>query len=352
MNNSALFILNDNVTTNVASRGYANALRAVGWKVFAYQPVCKADIVSIIEQLDVSIIFVSCVCGLRNLPIDLINKRSICVIIEALPFNNDGFCLDNRFGCATYDDVSVAGMINRKIVHTSAEPHVWGKYFHRWFDQDIPLMQLPMAGDSLISTPQDLSPTHGVSIIANMSHRMDILREWILPLLMRISGRLNTVIHGDNTWNTIGINGVVPFTGNPANIYSRSNVCVNLHTTDQAKEGAVLNGRTFASAICGGLPIINTSLGAKYFGNMIPVVSDVTAFIQFVEAIGSRPEVRLGIIKSLVTHTATQHSYFNRLVDIFNVLGQKSIVDEINRIGLQAATKHLWKVESLLERKE
>lgn len=354
MNKCALFIPRDGATATAIQQGYVDALRHLGWKVYVCDPKTKLGCIKLIEEYGVRLIMTSSRFGIRQLPIDVINDNDVRVVIDALPLNPTDITIDGPYDFAHDDEPDIALEINNVVVHTRINEHLWPTYMCGW--NSVNLIHLPLAGNMLKALPPTCSTMTDVAMVANFSHRQGILKHLIAPLFNRLDLLgYSYQAFGDDVWRLAGIshNGpLIPGDDKLAHVYATAKVCPNVHTELQVKLQAYLNERSFMIPLCGGMQVTDNPMARDYLGVHCEVASSTTDFMNKVINIVEDQSVISDKIKDAVGHVAHNHTYFNRLVTIFNTIGLSQFAGEAENKGKSAAVRHCWEIDARLSAKE
>lgn len=341
----ALIIPCEGTFAETVSRGYRDALIAMGWEVIYHSSLCKLEVIEFIEQHGVRLILTQCRTGTRQLPIDAINANDVAVAVQALPFNSRQQPLGGRDSYVDPSDPEIIGLINKRVLHTPCDFRVIDSHFHRWTEMDLPVLHLPLAGNLLSALPSSLEAAHDIAMVANLADKPDVAQTWVVPLLSRLR-HCSFRIYGDHGWQQIGVGAVRPAReahGKIADIYGRATVCPNLHAAWERE--VVLNEQAYMIQLCGGYQITDNPLAADVFGPFVVVAANPTEMIPQVEAAIEHPETRTEYLLSQVNQAAANHTYFNRLADIFRVLGMTDQADQAETVQGRILHKHVWEME-------
>jgi len=355
MNKCALYIPRPGGTSYMIRRGYVDALRHLGWKVYIADPKVKLNCCKLIEDHNIRLIMTHSRYGIRQLPIDSININNITVFIEALPLNNDGLTIDDPYEIAHYDEPDIIKTINSAVVHTRIEPHLWVDYMQIW-NNNVNLIHLPVAGNLLRALPPTCANITDVAMIANFTHRYKIMQKMIKPLFQRLE-LLNYSYQafGDDVWIKAGLNYSGPLKDDIdriARVYATAYVCPNVHTEQQVRIQAYINERSFMIPLCGGVQVSDNSLANKYLGSHCEIARSTTDFItKVIHLIEYRAE-RFKNIRAGIEHVANNHTYFNRLADLFHAAGLLGFADEAETNGNKMAIRHCLEMDVRLSVEE
>jgi len=356
MNKCALCIPRPGDTSSAIQQGYIDTLKHLGWKVYCCDPKTKLGCQKFIEEYGVRLIMTHSRFGVRQLPIHSINKHNVSVIVDALPLNDDDMSLNGSYEFAHKDESHILQEIESVVVHTRIDSHLWPVYMDGWKSNGIDLLSLPVAGNVLRALPPTCSILTDVAMIANFGHRQDVLKHLISPLFDRLDLLgYSYQVFGDEAWKLSGIthNGQLVDDGKKmAHVYATAKVCPNVHTIEQVKSQICLNERVFMIPLCGGRQILDNPMAADCLGPHCEIASSTTDYMNMVIDAIEDETPRYGRVRSAVEHVAHNHTYFNRLVELFLELGLGEFADEAQAEGKSAATRHCWGMDARLSAEE
>ena len=356
MEKRALLIPRPGATATVVQQGYADALRQLGWVVYVCDPKSKLGCESLIEDYGVRFIMTHSKYGVRQLPIQVINDNKVTVLIDALPLNDAGLTIGGPYEMAHEDEPDLAKEIQSVIVHTKIEPHLWSSYMCGWLDGGIDLTHLPVAGNLVKAMPLSFSTVTDVAMVANFNHRESIMQQLIEPLFKRIDLLgYSYQAFGDEVWQLAGLDYSGPLAcdkNGAAIVYASAKVCPNVHTKEQVELQAFLNERSFMITLCGGLQVSDNPLATQYLMSHCLVATSTTDYMnKVIESIEDESS-RTARIKAGVEYVANNHTYFNRLADIFQIAGFKEYAKEVEQKGSRAAMRHCWEIDAKISAEE
>ena len=356
MNKCALCIPRPGLTSTMVQQGYIDALRHLGWEVYVGDPKTKLGCRKLIENCGIQLIMTYSRYGMRQLPIKDINDNNIFVVVEALPLNPDNRTIDGLYELAHEDEPDLVQEIDNSIVHTRIEKDIWPEYMSGWDENNIELLHLPVAGNMVNAVPPTCSRLTDVSMVANFSHRQDIMKKLIAPLFKRLDLLgYSYQAFGDNIWQLSGLNYNGPLPGNIsrlAHVYATAKVCPNVHTEQQVNIKACVNERSFTIPLCGGVQVSDNPMITKYLGSHCDIAVNTTDFMNKVINIVEDQSPRFDRIRASVEYVAHRHTYFNRLADLFRAMGLLKFSDEAKTKGHRAAVRHCWEINARLSAEE
>lgn len=335
MNKNVLYIPRPGDDFRMIRNGYVDALKHFGFKVYVVDPVTKLACMNFINEHDISIIFTHSKYGLRQLPIDVINKNNIYVIACMLPCNTRNNTLDGKYEYTPTDELQIIDSIDRCVQWTYIEQHAHGRLMNLCKRER--LKTVPLAGNIFRAEPDRYHITTDASIydystdkniLSAVSSHCDLIGlDYQLfgdVLLRKFNDKYCCRL--PEIENAIASN----------NISSRVNV--NLHDS----RPAFLSDQTFMIPMCGGFQVINSEIARKYLGDECRIQITTKDII---DAILDDTDHTDYIIRQAEI-ASKKHSYLNRLVDIFTYVGVPTdgMEADIERV----ATRHIWTIESNL----
>jgi hypothetical protein len=340
----------------MVQQGYVDALRYLGWKVYCGDPKTKLCCRKWIKEYDIKLIMTHSRYGIRQLPVKFINDNNVSVVINLLPLNSTNSTIDGPYEYAHDDEPDLIKEINSVLTHTSIEPDVWPEYMSGWLSRDVFPIHLPVAGNMVKALPPTCDVVTDVAMVANFFHRQDIMRCLVEPLFKRLDLLgYSYQVFGDNVWQLAGIRYNGPLTGDISklsHVYATANICPNVHTKRQICTSSCVNERSFMIPLCGGIQVVDNPLVAKYLGSHCNVATSTTDFINKVIRLAKNQPQRFDDIRASVKHVAHHHTYFNRLVDIFESIGLSELGNDTSIKGERAAVRHCWEINARLDAAE
>lgn len=353
MNKIALLISRPGMSSRMVQQGYVDALRYLGWKVCVGNPKTKLGCRKMIEDYGVKLIMTHSRFGMRQLPIEAINANGVTVFVDALPLNDGDEVIDGPYDFAHRDEPDIVAMIGSVIVYTRLEPHLWPRFMHLWQNNNI--LHIPVAGNLIKALPPTCTTLTDVAMVANFSNRQGIMQKLIEPLFKRLDllGHRYQAF-GDNIWQLAGLsyNGPLVDHDKLAHIYATARVCPNVHTEQQVKLQALVNERSFMIPLCGGIQVSDNPLVSKYLGLHCEIATSTTDYIKKVIDNIENQNGRFDKIKAGSEYVANNHTYFNRLIDLFHAAGLSEFAGDIETEGKRVAIKHCWEMDARLSAAE
>ena len=356
MNKIALIIPRPGASSTMIQNGYVDALRYLGWKVYLGDPKTKLCCGKWIKEYGIQFIMTSSRYGMRQLPIQVINDNKVAVIVDALPLNPTNATIDGPYEFAHDDEPDLIKEIQKVIVYTCLEPNVWSEYMCGWQNNNIDIIHLPVAGNMVKALPSMCSVLTDVAMVANFSHRQNIMRKLIEPLFKHLDLLgYSYQVFGDNVWKLAGLNYNGPLIGDInrlACVYATAKVCPNVHTEKQVAIQACVNERSFMIPLCGGIQVSDNPMISKYLGQHCTVAISTTDFINKVIGLVDDQSRRFDKIRAGVEYVAHHHTYFNRLTSLFGAARLLKFADETRIKGRRAAARHCWELNARLSAEE
>lgn len=356
MNKKALLIPRPGATSKMSQMGYADALKHLGWTVYLCDPKSKLGCRRMIEDLGIGLIMTHSRYGIRQLPVSVINDNDVAVVVEALPLNPTNKTIDGPYEFAHDDEPSIIEKIRDLVVHTRFETNIWPEYMVGWNGYDIDLLHLPAAGNLVKAIPPTCSLLTDVAMVANFTHRQRVMKQLIAPLFKRLDLLgYSYQAFGDNVWEMAGVNhnGPLPLDGTKlSHIYATSKVCPNIHTERQIDLQACVNERTFLIPLCGGIQVTDNPLTSIYLGSHCEIATGKTDFMNKVIGCIEDQSKRFDKIRAGSEEVANNHTYFNRLADIFRVMEMTGLAYETEIKRKRAAVRHCWELNARLSSEE
>ena len=246
--------------------------------------------------------------------------------------------------------------IQKVVVHTRLEPNIWSEYMCGWNNNDVDIIYLPVAGNMVKALPPTCSLLTDVAMVANFGHRQRIMKQLIEPLFKRLNLLgYSYQAFGDKIWQLAGLNYNGPLIGDIAklaHVYATAKVCPNVHTEKQVILQACVNERSFMIPLCGGLQVSDNPMISKYLGQHCEVATNTTDFMNKVIRLIEDQSNRFDKIRASVKHVANNHTYFNRLVDLFRAAELLELASETEARGQRAAVRHCWELDARLSAEE
>jgi len=329
MNKAALYITAPMVDKNYEADGYLGALSELGWNTFKYHPHTKAEIRDLIINHNLCLIFAPSKYGVRQLPIDTINKHGVCVVIKPLLFTQDDTDLERLKG------------IKNLLVKSFISPSITKECLPRWHDAGLEPTQILPAVDLKSTMPQSLNKTLDIAVMTSCADKE--LTNWIKTIADRAVVNHFTIEIVDLMKTDLPT---------IVNIIGRTKMVCNLHNQTSRLCLKTINQFDLLSMLCCSSLVTNNLAVSQIFKDDVIFVETITQIVNYLEqtlASYERPTENLLRISTLVAH---RHSYFNRLIDIFHHFGQLKYIDSLETASGRLNIQHAWGIQARLESKE
>lgn len=189
------------------------------------------------------------------------------------------------------------------------------QFFSGYVDEmGIKFVQLLHAADSTYyRKASHEAPTHDFMWVGNIGHRQDQFETYIVPLKDELKNYLefseSNQVNPDRLW--------------AENIYSRSAVIPNIHTTAQVTHQILINERVFTASIQGGFQVCDNPLARKYFPSDALVIAEKpNDFIEAVIHYATHPAERLPYIQKMQDIILQNHTYHHRVETILKAFSR------------------------------
>jgi len=308
------------------ARGYLDAMRYLGCHVYDCRPLNKMEVCQLIQEYDVRLIFTRSKYGIRQLPIDVINKYGVAVVIRALPMNAENETLAGPYEYADPLEAATIRLIDRKFVWTPMHQSAWPTYMHGWLDKQVELFTLPYAGNLLTALPDNLRTT--VDVCTSSMNANQPVSEMIIRRL-EILGKT----YGDCS-------------------YGNALVVPNLHSAELRTAKAYLNEACFMISMYGGIQVTDLDIAKHYLSDYVDIATNSAQLVSVIEQYIDDPVLRLNCIKKTIPWISVCHSYFNRLNAIFEALTMSDYALEAQGAAERLGNKHVWEMTARLNAEE
>ncbi|WP_017258045.1 glycosyltransferase family protein [Pedobacter arcticus] len=166
------------------------------------------------------------------------------------------------------------------------------------------------ADDGKIQQPQ-LHSDYDFLWIGNISHRLETYKEFIEPLKTITANYKEYTEH----------NKIAPEEVENQALYKKAFLSPNVHTKAQIQFNMGLNERVFSSSLMGGFQICDNNLAKNYFqSDELIVLSRKDEFIDAFYYYKDHPSMRLEMILKMQQNILKNHTYKNRIAQIFDVM--------------------------------
>jgi len=286
-----------------SKQGYIDTLRHLGHKVYVCNPKTKAETKNLIDEHDVGLIFASSPFDILHLP-----ASDAGVVIRPDPEDK-----------SILDVVDIIKDLN-SLVCTPFEEDSWDTIFGQELTSKLDMAHIPYAANILRCLPEKFGLKFNVCITAD-----DMGHNWVQSLIKRLE--INGWSYGECH-------------------YANAQVVVDLVRDNL---DCLVPEKSFSIPLSCGVQVTNSKLMPRYLGNHVMLTETPYRFISHSEHILAQrlfPDVW---IRNGVKAVAGEHTYFNRLADIFTRLGMESEADKALKESERLATKYAWDVETLIE---
>ncbi len=309
--------------------GYLNALKELGWNTFRYHAQTKTEIRNLIINHNLCLIFAPSKYGVRQLPIDTINEHGVCVVIKPLLFTQDD------------TDLQRLKEIKNLLVESSIDPSVTEEYLPKWCDAGLEPLQILPAVDLKPAMPESLNKTLDIAVVTGYADKE--LTRWTKTVVDRAVINNFTVEIIDIM--KIDLSDIV-------NLIGRTKIICNLHDQTHRLHLKTINRFDLLPMLYGSSFVTNNLTVSKIFQDNVVFVETIKRLINHLEHTlrnYNRPTENLLQTSAIIAH---QHSYFNRLMQIFHYFGWLEYIDSLETISGRFSIQHVWGMQARSESKE
>lgn len=329
MNKSVLYIMAPMVDKSYEADGYLNALKELGWSTFQYHPQTKAEIRDLIVNHNLCLIFAPSKYGVRQLPIDTINEYGVCVVIKPLLFIQDD------------TDLYRLKEIKSLLIESCIDPYVTEEYLPKWCDAGLEPLQILPAVDLKSSMPESLNKTLDIAVVTGYADKE--LTNWVNTIVDRATVNCFTVEVIDLM--KIDLPDII-------NVIGRAKIVCNIHDQTHRLRLKTINQLDLLSMLCGGPLVTNNLAVSQIFKDDVVFVKTITQLINHLEYTLRNcvwPTENSLRVSTLIAH---QHSYFNRLMQIFHCFGWLKYIEPLETAAGRLSIQHGWEMQARSESKE
>ncbi len=346
MSKTVLHISSGGDAMNVTRDGWLDALKAAGWKVVTRMTRSKQETRQVIEHYNVGLIMTQCNYYVRQLPVDVINKKDIGVVCHAFCYNDANDTFEPFSENVDPGDVELLKRIKNLVMWSQHEPEANERWFPNWTRDGFKFIFTPHCANITRFFPSAFDNQRDTIFIGNAAHKPQAIKEWIMPVLKKRDLR-HQVFGGG--WENFGINArhLPPHYDNFNNIYPTSAVCLNLHSNPQREYNVLFNDRSFMIPLCGGFSISDSLLSQRYFGDVVPIARTPKEYKELTLDYIVNAEARCKVIYESAKITALLHTYFHRLRDIFKLMEWNEMAEEQKTVGQTFIDMYLENLEQV-----
>lgn len=329
MRKSVLYITMPMVEKDYEAEGYMSALRQIGWDTFKYHAQTKAEIRNLIVNNNLSLIFAPSKNGVRQLPIKTINEYGICVVIKPILFIQDDTDLDRL------------KEIQNLLIESPIDPSATEEYLPKWCDAGLKPTHILPAVDLKSSMPESLNKTLDICVMTGYADRE--LTNWIKTIADRAIINCFTIKVVDLT--KVDLPTIV-------NIIGRAKIVCSIRDQTHRLRLKTINQFDLLSMLCGSSLVTNNLAVSQIFKDDVIFVETITQIVNHIEQAlinYERPTEELLRISTLIAH---QHSYFNRLIQIFHRFRWLKYIESLETASGRLSIQHAWEMQARTESKE
>jgi len=321
VNKSVLFITNPMIPNDHENNGYLDALKQVGWNIFQYYPLTKSEIEYLIKHKNLRLIFTHAMYGTRQLPIELINEYGVAVAIKLSPCDQDD------------TDLNAMQKIDNKLMYSHIDESRIDDCFPMWRKHNFDILHVLPSANTFKSIPLTFIKNIDVCI---MHTEPDVeLKKWIdnIKKRLRVLKLSLSVIDGPRhkMYDII-------------NVIGKSKLICTLYPAGQYNK---IKTYDFVSIMCGGTLITNNDISKSILQDHVVVSNTLSHLIQSIENMVNAYNCDITNLLNRSSFITTNHSCFDRLIEIFTHLKFNDIEDLLkskNRLSV----KYSWEMESVL----
>lgn len=292
--------------------GYINAFFMIGYNTNVLDTPSKLNTQEAIENFGVDIICCNISRIEKVVPIKYINDHNIKTIIHVDDLNK----------------LETAQDIKNKVFWTYDKDH-----------SSDEILFIPLAGDMTYGIPEKYEKNKNIIIVGDNLGDKSVVDKWIVPIATRLNTlKRNFTIYGDR----FVINNPV------SNTYANSDVVINIQDVNKNS----LNDYTYSISLSNGFQMTNHPLSKEYFKDLIYSENNVTKFMKKLESVLSNDSPDKDICCRAMQHTVKNHTYLNRLHDIFKGFGDEDMCDIIKTKTESLTEKYIWEIDTVINNKQ
>lgn len=327
MSKAVLYMITPMIDKSHEADGYLGAIKQIGWNTFRYHPQTKAEIRNLIINHNLCLIFAPSKYGVRQLPIETINEYGVGVVVKPLLFIKDD------------TDLCRLKEIENLLIRSPIDPSIVDKYLPKWCEAGLKPEHILPAIDLKSSMPESLNKTLDMAVF--YSHMDKELSRWVKTIKDRAIINNCTIEIVDLT--KIGLQEIV-------NIIGKTKIICNLYS--QASRLKSPNQYDFLSILCGSSLITNSSIVSEILQDSVVFVETITQIVNHFEQAFPNYEHPTEELLRISTFIGHQHSYLNRLMQIFQHFKCQEDIGQSEQVLSRLVIQHAWAMQARLESKE
>lgn len=335
MQRGIICVSEDNHESRDVAAGYADAARAMGWHGVAVGATFKAEVLSILSGFEPVAVVLTSERLLRHVPIDLLREKNIPAICYVSPR-------------PVASDVEQLLRVPRRVLLANMSPAEVCGTMAAWINPGLTVTATMPAGNLVVAKPKNLNIVSDLALICRTSVDVSLASRWLVPLIQRYGHSIRIGLYGHPTLT--GIAGAMYFgradePDEVADVYGTARITLNL-ANPEVSHG--LNQATFQIPLAGGFQITNSPEATSFAISKPQIVPHVTAVCQFIDWLSNTPQARNDIVRASLEHVAYHHTYFNRLAQIFGVIGMCEEQSLATKTGTRLAFEHMAAMDRML----
>jgi hypothetical protein len=332
-----LYLVNQQPLAQYFLRGWKNSFEALGDQVdcLDYSRQSVSDfLINVPDSTHYDIIMSASNEGILSIPVERINEMGAALVVNALPFNSFRITPDPQAPNANEREVKHIAKFERKLIWSQWIPEYVDYFYEGYRRLGIPVMSMPYGADITsrvkISSPIE-APELDIMFVGNLRHRA----KGNLPIfrsLFNLSSPERIGVYGDAAWkeNFGNLLGDIRYTNSRddlAKMYRSARISPNLHTARQVRDHIQINDRIFQIAGFKGFQIADTNLVSEFYASdEIPCTENTDQYLTWAKEFILYPERRISYIEKAYKRTVQSHTWFNRIAQIYELLGIKDSV--------------------------
>jgi hypothetical protein len=277
----------------------------------------------IITDKNIDMIFCSINYTIKQLPVDTINKNNVVVICHA----HATCCSDEHRMMfdpvytehAEQEDIDKLLSINNVVLWAQHELPIQKNFMYGYINNGLKLIHLPHAADiDKYMPPKQKTSGIDIAFVGGIGHKMESAARFLRPLVHKYEKSFYAF--GDMAWINLGINTNKLFDTNKIGfLYGNATVCPNIQSDSMRHHKAIVNERSFIIPACGGFIVTDMLPTRDYFDCVVGEIP--YSFIKKVQYYIDNPKIREEYIGKSFSSVVYEHSYYNRMIQLFEYLG-------------------------------